>query len=169
MVILIFNYALCLIRFCFFYQDKYTNPVVPISRREAPPPCTRRGRGRGSTRSLGRAVNGRSRTRGKRATSARCTVMPPPSTPPVTPHQEMEIMQHEEMTTNVDLVPGDSNSSSITSLYIPPPHLYHHYLPQGMSASRPQTATAYPPAHKHSNKQNNSPSFYSYTNNPNQW
>ena len=117
--------------------------MVPISRREAPPPYTRRRRGRGSTRSLGRAVNGRSRTRGKRATSARCPVMPPPSTPPVTPHQEMEIMQHEEMTTNVGLVPGDSNSSSITSLSIPPPHLYHHYLPH--KECRPADLRPLPP------------------------
>ena len=38
--------------------------------------------------------------------------MPPPSTPPVMLHQEMEIVHHEEMAVNVDLVPGDSTSGS---------------------------------------------------------
>ena len=38
--------------------------------------------------------------------------MPPPSTPPVMSHQEMEIVHHEEMAANVDLVPGDSTSGS---------------------------------------------------------
>ena len=167
-----------LITFFFFHQDKDRHPAVRISRREAAPrPYTRRGRGRGATSSLSRAANGRSSARGKRATSvsARRNLMPPPSTPLVMPHQEnMEIMHHEEMTANVDLVPGNSNGGSGNhtdgryaqmSIRL---HLFHHYQPQGMSASRPQSTTAYPPAHNSShNKPNNSPTFY--TNNPNHW
>ena len=97
-----------------FLSGQGQAPCCPNLEGEAPRPYTWRGRGRGATSSLNRAANRRASTRGKHVTSvsARRTIMWPPSTPPVMSHQEMEIVHHEEMAANVDLVPGDSTSGS---------------------------------------------------------